>query len=240
MLLELDIGNTRSKWRIFGSQQAGVFFNDVFDPAVLDTPGEIVRVRASCVADRSVQLKIAESIRMAYGVEMEVAVTSRYCGGLLNAYLDPSALGVDRWLAALTAWHRTLSACLVIDAGTALTIDYIDNRGVYSGGYILPGLKMMWTCLCEGTGRINVERAINFPDYDPVHVPVNTTQAIQRGAAFAILASVERAAGTFLQKWPSGRIIITGGDGCLISSMLGAPHDYEADLVIDGLQYALP
>ncbi|MER2492441.1 type III pantothenate kinase [Catenovulum sediminis] len=77
--------------------------------------------------------------------------------GLVNAYREYGRLGVDRWLAMLGAYQKSLSACLVVDIGTALTIDVINKQGLHQGGYILPSVNWSVENFVSRTAKIEVK-----------------------------------------------------------------------------------
>ena len=79
--------------------------------------------------------------------------TASACG-VTNSYRQPRRLGVDRWVAMIGAWSEFESSCLVVDAGTAVTIDAIDDTGQHLGGQILPGVALMARALASNTSDI--------------------------------------------------------------------------------------
>lgn len=82
------------------------------------------------------------------------------CHGLVNHYDRPAQLGVDRWLAALGAFKlmatENKAGVVVVDAGTAVTVDLVYDRG-FRGGVILPGLNLITDSLGSRTGRIRLD-----------------------------------------------------------------------------------
>lgn len=244
-ILDLDMGNSRSKW-ILRDISSGVMKRGVCKNA--DLHGElqilkqinITRVRVACVAGDNERKKLRELCKSLWDVQAEFAVSAISCAGLGNAYDNPEQLGVDRWLAALAAWKCANGApCLIIDAGSALTIDTIDGNGMFLGGYIIPGLVMMQQSLVSNTGKIasDIESRIhkNF-----VKFPTNTGQAIHWGACFAVSAAVEKSVTDFLLLWPHGRVFVTGGGGVDIAETVGLQDTYQPDLVLYGLAWVLP
>src|SRR5690606_3537766 len=94
---------------------------------------------------------LREEVLARWGVEAEFAQSVGSLGSVRNAYLEPAHLGVDRWLAILAAYHRGKTACGIIDAGSALTLDFVRADGQHEGGYIVPGLSMQRNSLLEKT-----------------------------------------------------------------------------------------
>ena len=73
---------------------------------------------------------------------------------MTSGYRDPERLGVDRWLALIAARERSKQPTVIVDAGSACTIDLLDSEGRHLGGYILPGLTAMGEALVRGTHQI--------------------------------------------------------------------------------------
>lgn len=148
---------------------------------------------------------------------------------------DRKAIGVDRVCAAAAAYDRIQTGCTIIDFGTAVTVDLVDDDGILVGGAILPGLKMQLRALHEFTAQLPlVER-----DFPPLPYGRNTKEAIQtgvcRGLAGAVRGIVESYA-TALNRWP--QVVATGGDAEFL-----APHcDYidtlASNLVLRGIGLA--
>jgi type III pantothenate kinase len=126
---------------------------------------------------------------------------------------DPQGIGTDRLCAAVAAYDRLGSACVVADFGTAITIDCISNEGVFLGGAILPGLGMAADSLHEHTAqlprvRLSVPRWVFGKDTD--QAIIGGIIATARGA----LRELVEAYATELGQWPI--VILTGGDARLV------------------------
>lgn len=122
---------------------------------------------------------------------------------------NPRGVGVDRVCAAAAAYDRLQRTCIVVDFGTAVTVDLVNDDGVFVGGAILPGLRLQLQALHERTAVLpSVEPALPEVPYGR-----NTMEAIQtgvcRGLAGAVRGIVEGYA-TALNRWP--QVVATGGD----------------------------
>jgi len=148
---------------------------------------------------------------------------------------DPERIGVDRLCCAAAAYDRLGRACVVADFGTAITIDCVNDQGVFLGGAILPGLSMSAKGLHDQTAQLPL-----VAPADPHGVfGKNTEEAIRsgiiRGAQGALRELVEAYA-TELGHWPL--VIITGGDAELICNHVGVSDLVQAfvgDLVLRGV-----
>lgn len=142
-----------------------------------------------------------------------------------DALEDRGTVGQDRLLCALGAWWRTRQACIVIDAGTAITVDFVDGAGVFQGGAIAPGVRMMLQAMHEHTAAL--PEADLKTDLPPADVPFGKTtrKAMALGAASSArgLARllIDRYA-EFYEAYPT--VIATGGD---------APILFEEDPLIE-------
>ena len=142
---------------------------------------------------------------------------------LANDMSEPDRIGVDRLCCAAAAYDRLGSACVVADFGTAITVDCVNDEGVFLGGTIMPGLSMSANCLHSNTAQIPLFE-LTQPDWV---FGADTRQAVIGGIIFgargALRALVESYASK-LGSWPL--VIITGGDAELICPSLG-----DSDLV---------
>ncbi len=126
-------------------------------------------------------------------------------------------LGIDRALALLGAGETWGFPILIIDAGTALTFTGADNNRNLIGGAILPGLGLQFSTLTNKTGQLpNVE----LPQQLPKRYAINTSEAIQSGIIYTILAGIKDFIAAWLQNYPESKIAITGGDRTLLFNHL--------------------
>lgn len=159
-----------------------------------------------------------------------------------HALDDAKGVGPDRLLGALGAYSRARQACVVIDAGTAITVDFIDGEGTFQGGAIAPGLKMMLDALHERTSALPSIRtpipAELMPPHDPKLPPFGraTRRAMVLGAVSAArgLAHllIDRYA-EFYEAYP--RIIATGGDAPILFEHDELVEHIVPDLTLVGM-----
>lgn len=241
MILEFDLGNTAAKWRLLQGADV-VDRGRVGELAALAVPSSahIGAVRVASVTDEAREQELSQWCRDTLGLDARFARSTAVCAGVTNAYSEPERLGVDRWLAVLAAYHRCPQGALVVDAGTALTVDLVSARGQHMGGYILPGLHLMQNSLRQDTARVYYTES-NLPELQPGH---STAEAVVNGAALAATA-VAGAALTQARELlgRNGAALLTGGDAELLMRLLGekaADFAYSPDLVMDGLALACP
>lgn len=240
-ILLVDIGNSRAKWASFdagtlGPQAAASHASW----GVADWRGEIERlgakrVVAASVAAPAARATLVEASRQAIGSEPEFVEATAEAAGVRNGYSNPAQLGVDRWLAIIGAFHRQRAATCVIDVGTAMTVDAVNDTGVHLGGFIVPGPRLMVSVLLTGTSDL-AGRASWASMTDPTWFANNTRDAIEKGCRIALARLAEDA----LRRLPAHagakpRLQLTGGDAELLLPWLDVEVDLVPDLVLQGL-----
>lgn len=242
-ILLLDIGNTRLKWAwqqgstcipggelVHGGQLESEQLKQICDKHLP------VKVVAVCVAGDIIKQTVHSQFQRQYGIRVEFINTPSAGQGIRNGYVQPTQLGSDRWVAMVAA-HQIWSGYLcVIDAGSALTLDILQPDGQHRGGYILPGLKMMQTCLLNKTAIPMPEKAVIMAS---TTVPGNDTgSCLANGTLQAACGLIER---TVIQLEQENRepvkCILTGGDSRYLAATLTVSHVIEPDLVLKGLAY---
>lgn len=135
---------------------------------------------------------------------------------LCMEYETPLTLGVDRVADAVAAVKLFPGQeILIIDAGTAITIDYVSGDGCFLGGNISPGVEMRYRALHDFTAKLPLISGSVMPQnlYGK-----NTHDAIHSGVVLGVIYEVQGYIDDFLEKWPRGVVILTGGDEELLNS----------------------
>ncbi|MCQ3830152.1 type III pantothenate kinase [Microbulbifer elongatus] len=259
LILELDQGNTRGKWRLVRSTEGGpvdIIARGVFAPGSWwqrELPASWrqnrpLRIRCSNVAGAQVGAAIDGRLRTALGIPVEFARVTPQSAGVCCGYADVSRLGVDRWLAVLAAHGRATAPALIMDCGSAVTLDLLGHEGQHLGGYIVPGLGLMRRALFSDTDAVKVPES--FAEGMSLAPGRHTDDAVNRGLPLMVLGAMERAQEVLRNQLQSQtkpgeprpreplRTLVTGGDGALIASLCRHPVELVEDLVMEGLSYA--
>lgn len=232
--LQLDVGNSSAKWRLvrddrvvlrgeFRSTDAGAL------AAMLRCSERLDHIWISSVASPSAEQELASVLRGRWGVEPWFARAQARTGDLRNSYADPKRMGVDRWLAMLAARNRERGRFCVVDAGSALTIDFVGADGGHEGGYIIPGSALMERALLLDTDRVRFDEAAEY-SLSPGR---STAEAVRHGIALAQAGAVVMAlqqAGT-----EPVALLYCGGAGELLMQLVGRGGVWVPDLVFEGL-----
>ncbi|RPI44744.1 MAG: type III pantothenate kinase [Betaproteobacteria bacterium] len=234
MILVIDAGNTRIKW---GAREAGTW-HEVGACATADsaTLASVIgagrrygRVLVANVAGPNVRADIERGVA-GTGCAAEFIVSRGAQCGVRSSYDEPGQLGCDRWSALVGAHHLFPGACLVVGAGTALTVDALTEDGLFLGGIIVPGMELMRRALDEHTAGLALRPGeVRF-------FPANTGDAIVSGAAQACAGAVERMA-TFMREsgHESLRVIMSGGGAGQLRNLLALDTVVVENLVLEGL-----
>jgi type III pantothenate kinase len=233
-VLAIDAGNTRIKWGWFAegcwvdqSWMAGAQVDQL--GAVLTARSSPDKIVISNVAGGAVGERIGAALKPFSVQPQWIKGEARRCG-VTSGYSDPAQLGSDRWAALIGAWHLFHGPCVVISAGTTLTVDALSGEGVFLGGFIVPGLELMRAALARNTAQLKLQdgRFTYFPDC--------TADAIASGAVNALAGSIERMR-RFMEE--TGQIaplmVVSGGAAALLEPHLNARVEVVDNLVLEGL-----
>lgn len=245
MILEVDYGNTRLKWRLLDSFLLEcVARGAVIDPQELmlslrEVGGlELKFCRVCSVRADTENIKLTTLISAAYGVDVEYAQSTKTLAGVTNGYKNAAQLGVDRWLVVVAAYAKMQTACMVIDCGTAITVDYIRADGVHLGGCIAPGLRLMSSALNCNTQLVS--DVSNVIGGEPLLAGRDTQVAVGLGIRSMLTGFVkEQLVAAEAELGARFVALSTGGDSDLVKAV-DERVLLDDDLVFAGLAIACP
>jgi type III pantothenate kinase len=233
-ILAIDAGNSRIKWGWFdgehwagrswvASTQAGEL-GDAF--AALPPPDKIV---ISNVAGGAARELISAGLARFSARPCWIKSEARQCG-VTSSYDDPAQLGSDRWAALIGAWRLFHGPCVVVNAGTTLTVDALSHEGVFVGGFIVPGVDLMRESLARNTAQLGLQegRFAYFPD--------STADAIMSGIINALAGAIERMLHYMVESGQAAPIVVlSGGAAATLAPRLNARAEVVDNLVLEGL-----
>ncbi|MEM8816804.1 MAG: type III pantothenate kinase [Pseudomonadota bacterium] len=243
--LLLDAGNTRLKWGVLEDGEIvetdHVSMADIHDAglSVLTKrlPRDVGFAYVSNVAGQSFATRLTGVLSAHCGCDLGFAKTAREACGVSNAYPDPRQMGVDRWAALIGAWREFRSAVLVVDAGTAVTLDALDSKGKHLGGQIVPGFALMAGALSRDTSDIPVVDggAVEELQRDVSIFADSTAGCVSHGAANAVAGAIERAISVLRSSAYDPALVLTGGDASRILQAVNITPHHRPELVLAGL-----
>ncbi|WP_286915482.1 MULTISPECIES: pantothenate kinase [unclassified Pseudomonas] len=247
MILELDCGNSFIKWRVIHTGDATMVRGGIVDSdqSLIAQVSALASVRLSACRIVSVRSEeetaaLCALIAHAFSVTARVAQPAQSMAGVRNGYEDYQRLGMDRWLAALGAYHLAKGACLVIDLGTAAKADFVSAEGEHLGGYICPGMPLMRSQLRTHTRRIRYDDASAERALASLGPGRSTVEAVERGCVLMLqgfaCAQLEQARALWGEAFT---VFLTGGDAPLVRDAIPQAR-VVPDLVFVGLAMACP
>lgn len=242
--LLMDIGNSRLKWGVLDDdairRTGHISQQDIREQGLGVLTSKLPRLVdaafASNVAGATFATRLSGVVGMHCNVDMRFARTERESCGVTNSYRQPRRMGVDRWAAMIGAWDEVQGACLIVDAGTAVTIDALDDEGQHLGGQILPGVKLMAETLASRTSDIpNIQRRAASQGHGMEMFASTTAGAVGHGASNAVAGAIERALNVMRANGHAPTIALTGGDASRILKSLEEEPIHRPHLVLQGL-----
>lgn len=235
IVLLVSVGNSRTQVGVLeGGQLVGVSSHPNAGPGFLNTAvaGLLESRHGLPAVVASVNHPVADALQgeiramglEVYRLQRDIPIQ------LMHSLDDDSTVGQDRLLNAIGAFARARQACVVIDAGTAITVDFVDGEGTFHGGAIAPGVEMMLRAMHEQTAALP---SIRFSPPDPARGPFgkDTEHAMQIGvvsAARGLAHLLIDKYAEFYSAYP--RVIATGGDARALFD-----HDELVEVIVPDL-----
>lgn len=239
-VLVIDIGNSRMKWGLHGPHgwlALGVTANSEISSLALRDWHNLPRPMRAIgvnVAGEAARVRVEAQLAR-WRLVPEWLSASDAARGVTNQYARPAQLGADRWASLIAARLRAAMtdlfppACVVVNAGTAVTIDALDAEGVFRGGLILPGVRLMLRTLAENTSGLKV------PPGEFRELPDNTADAVYSGAIQAVCGAIEQMRRNIDTNPAQVRVYIAGGAASEIAPHLNPPVEVVDNLVLEGV-----
>lgn len=193
------------------------------------------KVVVASVAGNQLADAIRDAADQLWQLQPEFINSQRSFHGLVNDYAEPGRLGVDRLLGMLAAYRELGGPVLVIDCGSAVTVDLVGADGTFLGGVILPGITLACQSLAAGTA--NIDNCL--PDGEIDTLAKTTADGVKAGVLAGLAGGIEKVVSEQLaQSGLTPRIVITGGDADRLANHLRLELISRPDLVLQGLYLA--
>lgn len=232
MNLVIDVGNTRIKAACFEEDrmEASYRFGSLHELQLELGTKHFQNVLISSVNQSQSDFDFIQPS------EKKIFLTPQLPLPIQNAYATPQTLGVDRLAAACGAYGQFPGKnCLVIDAGTCINYEFIDEGGTYWGGAISPGIDMRFKAMNTFTARLPLIHRTDYADL----IGNSTETCMQSGVMNGVLAEVESTIDRYREKYPSLVVLICGGDAPFFENRLKPTIFAAPDLVLKGLNRIL-
>lgn len=243
MKLLIDLGNSRCKWAgleketLYKSSAQSYASNSIVQKAenlITKLPlQDCEQVHAVSVLGVDFDREFADRVFRKTAISIHYHYSQLDAFGIQLAYSNPDTYGADRYASLVAAHHSCDGAKIVVDCGTAVTIDAIESSGRHLGGLIIPGVELMCSVLSENATGIplvdfeNVAQYLNNNTHDAV--VSGSTLCLQQGLR-SIIANIEQ------QLTSPASIFITGGARDLLAEFSHNRLFERPNLVLEGLQ----
>ena len=233
-ILAIDAGNSRIKWGVHadGSWEVQGWVETARAArlrrawADLEPPAAVI---AANVAGSRVAATVAAAARR-FKRRVRFARSATLQCGVRNSYDHPQQLGPDRWAALIGARGLHRGACVVVGAGTTLTVDALSADGVFLGGMIVPGAALMRGALARNTARLRPRQG-RF-----AYFPAATADAIESGTVNALAGAVERMLRFMREAGEDAPLtVVSGGGARALAPHLNGTVEVVDNLVLEGL-----
>ncbi len=237
MKLLIDLGNSRLKWVqcAHARWQPGAAFTHRRDIAACEQAWDRIErpdlIWMSSVSEPAFSDAVRAWCAQRWQVEVRTVVAETQAHGVRTNYDTPATLGADRWCALVAARSTAKGACVIVDAGSAVTIDALSGDGAFLGGVIFPGLNMMRAALSERTGLIRATAG-----RDDNVLARETLTGVATGTLLGLAGAIDAIVRAQRLKFGADApLILTGGDAPLLAPRLTIKSREVPDLVLRGI-----
>ena len=209
----LDIGNSYAKWKFQEN-----YFKVPIDQFELDKLPRTSKIWLS---------NVSNIIDFSKTINLSLVKSHATYKSLKNSYNPPHLLGSDRWLAMIATYEICQNSFVLIDIGSAVTIDVVDSSGNHQGGLIFPGLH-------------KIRQTFKFPlkDIENIQVLGNSTEkGWSIGTLILLVNLINFKVNKLKTEFPDACIFITGGGFEDVKKYLNFSYEYHKNLVLDGLEF---
>jgi type III pantothenate kinase len=256
--LLIDAGNSSLKWAFLDGDtlttHVSVQYAD--DKAPIDVFKNILALHKSSFNEVLMVTvlgekftKKAQKISTQYQISFNNIESIQQLGGITNAYIEPQKLGADRFVVMIASQHLINSsnkinkAFIVVDSGTATTIDAVDQQGRHLGGVILPGLHLCTNSLLDNTELLPLFNEAS-KHFSANCFSKETSQAIASGCLLGLAGAIDgicnrmekEIIGSDLNKDQQLDRIICGGNANHLMPYFQLDYQLQENLVMQGLK----
>lgn len=238
MKLLVDIGNTRIKYIVVENSQSiqamqmryveHQLLSELLVSGAFVEVTEVIVANVQC-NELAIELELWAAKREIRFLQVH---SESYAYGVTSSYQQPEKLGVDRWLALIaTQQLYPKYNTLIIDAGTAITVDLLADNGLHLGGWIMPGLQTMFDSLLGNTQKIFAEKE-NLPQ---LSFGTNSSECVNFGCWAMVVGAINNAITQAETILSLDKVIITGGNSEQIAEHMPNQFELIPELLFHGL-----
>jgi type III pantothenate kinase len=233
MNLVVDYGNTFAKVGVFEKHS---LIREYSFSADVELKQFLQNFSAENFILSSVSKEVSPILDWIQHIKRKFILTSKLPLPIKSLYATPETLGVDRIAGVCGAAEKFPALnCLVIDAGTCITYDFLDKNKNHHGGSIAPGLKMRLQAMHTFTAKLPLVEVVENPPL----IGDTTTTCLQSGAINGMIQEINGTISQYQQQFEGIQVILCGGDARFFENKLKAPIFAIPELVLSGLNSIL-
>jgi len=236
MRLLVDIGNTRTKYTFEQKGKLSIIQSernkDINEQWLENIAASVKTIIVASVSEAYL-VGVFSKYAQKQAIEFKNVKSESKRFGVTSSYQQPITLGVDRWLTLLAAnILYSNENILIIDAGTATTIDLLDNNGMHLGGWILPGIDILFNSLLLNTSQIMAtqEHQAN------ISFGKSTSDGVNNACWAATLGFINQSITQAKKQVSLDKVLLTGGNAEKLGALLSTKHHIVHELVFIGIQ----
>lgn len=237
MIILVDIGNSRTKYLIADKvsiEKYQVVNNSELDIFWLNSHWQEATKIILANVSKNLFTDVISDWTDKKGINLIVVESEAERFGVKSAYQQPKQLGIDRWLVMLAAenLYKTQNV-LIVDAGTATTVDALSAQGQHLGGWILPGIDLMFNSLLTNTSKVKAKKLT----VGNLSFGTNTSENVNNACWAATTGAIELAiTQATIELGSIDLILLTGGNARYLQPMIKHQTVIENNLIFYGLQ----
>ena len=248
--LLIDIGNSFTKYAVYTAKVLAAVhkvrsdsFKEMIASFVLDIPEPLSGIVLVSVADDDLTKSIIDKLSTQFQCSVQQVNTTESALGVKCGYADFTLLGSDRWLAIMAAFQHRIKTqikppVMVVDCGTVITVDVIDNSGQHLGGWMMPGSALMYDSLVKKSNGIKrgLDNTTNELTGGNRELGISTQECIEIGNKLSEVGFVEQCFIQTHKKLKEAPLcVFTGGGAKDLIPMLSMSVEYLPNLIFEGL-----
>jgi type III pantothenate kinase len=233
MILAIDVGNTKIKVAVF-EQDTMILKEDYTNETLVEGLKKIYKkfTKSNKTIISSVSNLSEEALLLLKSKNKLYFLTNESKFPFENKYTTPLTLGIDRKVIVSGAVLKyPKQNCLIIDAGTCITYDFVDENKHYFGGAISPGIEMRYKAINYYTAKLP-KLDIEEPDS---YMGNSTNQSIHSGVVNGVIYEIEGFINDYLKESKYLTIILTGGDALFLAKRLKNPIFANSNFLLESL-----
>ena len=239
MKLLIDIGNTTTSISLWKNSKLSMTSNSDNNKLLVTLKKylkkEIDEILLTSVISVKENKLIVDKLKKIFKCRVKQIKSSSNLLGVTNGYIQPAKLGDDRWATIVASYFLYRKPLIIVDCGTAISIDIVNAKGIHLGGYILGGFDGYSKSFKNAYHLKNIkikEDAVS----QKKSFPNKTEDGITEGYLLMVISAIENTYNHIKKNQKtSPKLLISGGYGKIISKRLSVKNKYEPDLVLKSI-----